>query len=271
MANIEPIVAVARWYLRETPLSSKFNVELCGKINQLITNNEIVNSALEELLQGTIGGSEQAKIPFGVAAAPTGWTRDITFVTDRILRVTDGSTLPSGANPTATGGADGGAWAISGATTDEVGSHTHDLGNHTHSMSSHTHTLTSHTHGIPAHTHSITHYHTIPNQGAMTSGSATATSIYRSSSVSGYMSNNTHEHTTDEHDHGGSTGNNVSTTDAGSGTSGSASSTVDISPTNTTSVPSTNITGTTANHSHTISHDSSWRPKYLNVIICKKD
>ena len=283
MANIISVSPLASWFLREQPVSSKFNSELKNKMNSLISNHVIINNGLEQLIQGASGGAQQAKILFGLAAAPTGWTRDASVPEDRVLRVTDGVTLPpspQGSSPTAIGGENGGQDGniIVGFGSDTVGSHTHDLANHTHILANHTHSMDNHTHGV-SHTHTmLSHPHTYPSSelGEMRFFIDPFNSVENikfefGAGVSVAQIN--HSHTNAAHTHtasgfgilvpgsdtGTETGNPTSL--PGSGGSGGSIS----------NGPSTNTSGSTGLHSHSISNDGTWRPSYLNVLLCKKD
>ncbi len=57
MANIISVSPLASWFLREQPVSSKFNSELKNKMNSLISNHVIINNGLEQLIQGASGGT----------------------------------------------------------------------------------------------------------------------------------------------------------------------------------------------------------------------
>ena len=152
MATLTSIPYVSSFFTREQPTSAKFTSDIRNKMNSLIDNHVLINDHLKNLLQGASGGLEQAKIPLGITSAPTGWTRDIVFATDQILRVTDGVTVPSGISPTAIGGSSGGNWTLSGITLVAVGNHTHVM--------THTHTMQNHTHSVAGHYHSSDHVHT---------------------------------------------------------------------------------------------------------------
>lgn len=271
--NIRSVVC-SPWFSGERTSYEKFTENTTDIINRLIDNIVDINDVLELLLQGAIGGIEQAIIPFAIASSPTGWTRHIASGNDNIIRVTDGSTLPPGAVPTATGGAIGGSWTIIGTTSVAAGSHTHTMNNHTHSLNAHTHTIT-HTHIMTSHTHVIdSHTHTINTETGLVSSVPTVTTdqVVNYSTQLSYYSTSDHTHTIPDHNHGGTSG-------VGSGTSGEASvANIDSTgaetgtpSSDTTGVPSTNTTGSNGSHSHVISYDSSWRPKYLNVLACSKD
>lgn len=272
MANIVSITPLPTWTIREFGSASKLNSQVVGKLNSLISNQILVNTGLSELLQGATGGSEQAKIPFVRSAAPAGWTRDTDFLTDHLLRTTDGTTVPPGASPTVMGGVHGGSWTITGLTSTVSGDHTHDM-SHTHTMGNHTHTVASHTHGMD-HTHVLgPHTHTVDATGLVTSGGnqGETRAISSDSSSNSGVTLQIHRHTAD-HTHTLEATNSPVT--SGGSNVANTSSVAD-----TTSTPSTNSTGDTSsvnsssdgNHSHTISQDGTWRVHYTNVLMCKKD
>lgn len=279
MADITDVEPLSSWSLREIVMASKLNSQLVSKITLIKDNQVTINTASELLLQGVAGGIHQAKIPFAMAAAPTGWERDTGFLTDHILRVTDGSTLPPGANPTIVGGAHGGDWSITGLSSLIDPDHTHTLYLHTHSMA-HTHTFPTHTHSMQSHTHqTVGHTHTIyPSTIAFTGVTGTTTFSTWGGSES-KMSTGYHGHYTNHgHPYGGE---NVpgATGSGGDGLTSGVSSPTETSPSGTT-VNSmsgsgyvgnyTGATGIGGGHSHTINHDGTWRPKYLNMLMCKK-
>lgn len=180
------------------------------------------------------------RMMFSQAAAPTGWTQDIT-VNDRVLRVVSSA-----------GNGDGGSWTISGVT---VGSHAltvAELPVHTHSVSgttaintaSHKHTFSGTTGtDSPDHTHTYSHLDFGGTGGSL--GYNNASSQHLSTSTSGASVRHTHSFS-------GTT--NVETADHNhtfSTTSGSA--------------------GSGSAHAHTIAADGAWRPAYRDVIIAAKD
>lgn len=81
---------------------------------------EVAVDALEALMPTKPRMDAGTRVAFHQAAAPTGWTQDVS-VNDRVLRVVSGS-----------GGGNGGSWTISGVTVDshtltisEIPAHTH--------------------------------------------------------------------------------------------------------------------------------------------------
>ncbi len=275
MAILQNIADVEPFFPGELPSHEKFTEEFTQKVNTLITNHVIVNDATELLLQGVSGGAEQAKLTFALASAPDGWTRDLSFTTDTLLRVTDGSTLPPGASPTATGGSEGGSWTITGTTTVAETDHTHTMNAHVHDMS-HSHTGGSHTHPSPAHTHLHgNHSHSISSGSQVIQQSGDSNQDHSgdiNSIPPGVSVARLHVHTTTIHSHGGTT-SAVNPSSAENGgffeTAASDSLIGSASPGNTGGNSSTSGTG--GSHNHTPSHDGSFRPKYLNMIVCSKD
>ena len=269
MAIIETVENVEPFFPGELPSHEKFTEEFSQKVNIINTNHVIINDALELLLQGISGGAEQAKMPFALAAAPDGWTRDVSFTTDHLLRVTDGVTVPPGVSPTATGGAEGGDWTITGTTTVAASGHTHNMNDHSHSIShshaggSHTHTGANHNHTLPSHSHAIFSSgggfssFNIPNQGVTKVGLVV-------------QAVRQHRHTVVAHDHGGTTNPNTGTNATSSHTTDAANAT------SSTASPSqsdgnNSVSSNTGGHNHTVSHAGNFRPKYLNMLICSKD
>lgn len=283
MASIVNIQPVTPWSVRDFGSASKLNSQVSNKILAVYQNQVITNYDLGLLFQGVSGGPEQAKIPFVKSSAPTGWSRDTSFLTDHVLRVTDTSTVPPGASATATGGQHGGSWTITGIAASVDPGHTHTLADHTHTMGNHTHAMTSHSHGMN-HVHNDTG-HTHTTYYSLTSSMTGANSClsFDRYSVDGsyyhvYTANCSSTHTLGDgvslytsHNHafgttasGNTSAPNVTETGTSSGTSGTPSN-------NTTGIPSQPNTGSSGSHSHSISHDGSWRPGYLNVLICRRD
>lgn len=264
MADIVNIPESAAWSLRELVSLSKLNAHVVTKIGLIDQNHQIINDALVEVLQGASAGSEQAKIAFVLASAPTGWTRDTSFSTDNFLRVTDGSTIPAGASPTHIGGAQGGSNTISGLSSSVAGSHSHTAV-HTHTMS-HTHTLAAHTHTMD-HTHTLSHTHTTSSE-AITTGSGGGESSAKTwtGNPIGYIPAHTHDLT---HTH---TLNSASpSVSSHTGSTGSSSDSADTGPSAANTDSESSSPSTVSGHSHTIIHDGLWRPLYLNILMCKKD
>ena len=299
MANIQTIQPLEIWFEDERPSYNKFNSNIRDTIDTMVANDDLINTGLSELLRGV--GAEQAVMPMVMSSAPTGWTREPSFTDGTVLRVTDGSTVPPGASPTATGGVVGGSWTISGINSSVDGAHTHTMEAHTHSLSGHTHSSSGHAHtmGNHGHSYSSTHSHTVaasadtatenyrsnfsvPSSGAdVRSSSAIGPTnisvqmIFRSASSPfnyGYTQfGASHVHTLPSHTHSasdGSTGSTgtTSTNNTGSGTPGVGAPTSDV-----TSLATADTTSSDGGHSHTASHDGSWVPKHVTVIICSKD
>ena len=280
MADIVTISTVADWLVREFGSASKLNAQVSSKVSTLIDNHIVLNTATDQLLQGAVGGSEQAKIPMYKPAAPAGWHRDTTKGTDAVLRVTDGVTLPVGDNPVATGGQAGGSWTISGLSTPISGDGT-VTGNHSHPML-HIHGM-AHTHNIPSHNHGMDHTHVIPQH---IHGYATAASVVSLTaetggtalaqpSGGGFGAQVGHSHgPLLNHDHGYMVGDaTVSSSSSSTSTSSTADTTSTASNASTSySVDNVDIGNPFAtSHVHTITHDGSWRPSYSNILICMKD
>lgn len=271
MATIVSIADVEPFFPGEHPSNEKFTEEFTQKFNAINSNHVIINDSLELLLQGISGGGEQAKIPLALSSAPDGWTRDISFSTDHVLRVTDGSTLPPGASPNSTGGGEGGSWTITGTTSVAESDHTHTMNAHTHFMS-HSHSGGAHTHFTALHTHSDPqHAHAIGGTPGATTSSVSAT-VGAKSRLGGDANALTHTHDITSHNHGGTVSEDTITTSASSGATDSGDVDLDgpsTSPSNTD--PNSDVSSGSASHNHTPSHDATWRPKYLNVLICSKD
>lgn len=279
MATITTITHLSSLFLREQPVSSKLNSEFRDKVNILIDNNNTINTVLEETLAGSISGASQAKIAFGLPAAPTGWTRDTSFSSDFLIRITDGVTLPPtppGSNPTVVGGEQGGQDFnfIVGLDTNFIGDHNHTLANHTHSLNNHVHNLIDHFHSGTAHTHSMADHHANHTVNPFTQTLSTEPAIGphpNAQFAAEFISAAPHTHFPAAHGHqltdtvGGTSGPGAGTgpTSALPGSSGSGS---DI-----TNGPSTNTSGNGGTHNHSIANDGTWRPRYLNILLCKKD
>lgn len=263
MATLIPISAALRWYLRETPSSTKFTAETTNKVNILIANQITLNNSVGLLLQGASGGTEQAKIVFGLGSAPTGWTRDTLVTADNALRISSA------------GGTQSGSWTITGLSTTSDSGHTHDLGSHTHTYD-HTHNVTPHNHSLNAHTHIVIHSHQTPSTSGLTLTSTIGSLVTWKNFTQGEPAANVvishstvaHTHTAD-HLHG--TGGTNATSDGPSVANTNDASPAISTATGTTSTPSNNTAATGGSHTHLISQDAQWRPSYLNVIACKKD
>ena len=277
MATLTPITTVDSWFPEERVTNNKMYNEITTKVNILIDNHILINNQLNNLIQGELAGIDQGILMFGLASAPTGWTRDITFSTDKILRVTDGRTVPPGDTPVVDGGTEGGSWTLLGMSMTLEGTHSHTMVSHTHSMS-HTHTAGDHTHAISTHTHYLPkHSHTITGQPAgtytITVPPAAAYYIRPGGTVTASLSGITHSR--GAHNHGGGSTQTIGATyTAGlyGGVSGSSNPKFGtISPSTSTSLPSVTSTDSYTSHNHAISHDALWRPKYVNIMACKRD
>lgn len=201
----------------------------------------ITNRSNDEFPSGT-------KLVFYQAAAPTGWTQDLSH-NDKALRVV-----------AAAGAGFGGTHALSSppslAHTHSQPSHTHDLSNHTHAGPSHSHTYST----VIAHSHTFTtstdgdHTHTV---GANTaSGSADAAVRSGTPGINPTMPTSSGG----AHSHSGTTASagsaSASTDAAGTGATGAPS-------VNATSAAGADVTGSTA--------PTSFAPQYIDVIVCSKD
>jgi hypothetical protein len=253
-----------RWTTREQPTSTKMNQEITNRFNLNISNHQILNTNVSMLLQGTAGGTEQAKLLFALSSAPTGWTR-INTHNDKLVRIADGIEA---------GGLTGGLWTISGYTIDSSGAHTHSLASHVHNIehghgagTSHRHTIIDHTHTLPSHGHNIA--------AAAASSTGYAPGYFNGTPGAGDISSaasSAHTHAIPAHAHSTSSGSAILPT-LGSGTSYTSYDLLNISALGATNsaIASPDLTGSSGSHTHTATHDSSWRPRYLNVIECSKD
>lgn len=263
MPTITLISEPSDWFLRERPSSVKFNAEIVNKINSLIGNHEDIDQYLRILIQGSIGGSEQGKIPFALPSAPTGWTRDILVSSDTIMSVSS------------SGGIVSGTWTVSGLSSSSEDAHTHSLSSHTHSYD-HTHTSVAHSHTMD-HSHTFSHRHAAPSEAVVTTGANASTDphymgVTRSTplipprianiSVPGHTHTYTHTHEMNNFNGAPVLPMTGSTTESSAGVS---------SVTGTSGTSSPDTTSSVGTHNHTLSHDGAWRPKYLNMIICRKD
>lgn len=255
MADITTITPLVEWYVREEPSSAKFNSNVVNKINLLIDNQNLITTHFGELLPGADAGDGQVSILFALPSAPTGWTRNTNVGNDRMVITSS------------TGLTNGGSWSISGLSLDAAVGHTHDFGSHTHSMS-HGHPATSHIHSmVHQHTDSLEHTHTMA-QDVQTLPASTDpgySASYRASSFTRPIKGHTHPNHTHNH------------------TVDSASPTVTQSTTSTESTDASveNYTGNTGAasgttteagaHTHTLISASTWRPRYTNMLCCKKD
>jgi hypothetical protein len=274
MPTLTYITPIRTWEVREILSASALMSEIYSKIQVLNTNLETINTHQINLLKGADGGAEQAKIPFHHATAPTGWTRDATFTNDVMLRVTDGSTVPPGADPNVNGGGHGGGWTITGVSLSTPSDHSHTM-SHTHDLQNHTHATVLHSHTHTSHSHSLTvdgaYSHSVPAAGVTTGGPTALDSIL----IASYpIASNSHTHY-DAHGH---------TIHHASGymvpfSLGTASPATTSETTGTTATPSTNTSGDSSVGStdsknigvHSITHDGIWRPAYSDILMCKRD
>jgi len=177
------------------------------------------------------------KMVFYQAAAPSGWTQDVTQ-NDKALRVVSGA-----------GGEAGGLHALSSppslAHTHTGPSHTHAGPNHSHSLQSHTHAGPSHNHTVPNHSHSGTANASGTLQGV--SGGAGASDV----------PNHTHSLTVNA----GSPG---STGFSGTGNTGAPS----VANTGNAGTGATGAAGTGATGSST---PTAFAPQFIDVIICTRN
>lgn len=272
MANIIFVAPVESYSQREVPPFSKLNAQIVSKINTIRDNTVIINTGLETLLQGAAGGSEQANIPFALSSAPTGWTRDLTFSTDRALRITDGVTGTSGANPNNTGGGEGGDWQIIGSSSGLSPDHQHDLQNHKHNIGTHTHTITGHTH-TDLHTHQqVSHTHPDDLQApTLSSNLIEPFALVGATSPDVTVATRAHTHTTPNHNHGLASNGDGTTSIPSDGTTGISTGGISDAAVSENAGASPDLTSNSGGHLHTVNHGTSWRPKYLNIIMCKKD
>lgn len=272
MANITAVTSDP-WFESERPTFQKFSLSINAKVSTLIANQNLINSEVDSLLQGATSGANQAKIIFVMTSAPTGWTRDPSFTSGYILRVTDGSTVPSGESPSAVGGVQGGSWTISGVSMSTVSSHTHSM-THTHTLAGHTHSSSSHTHTMGNHSHTLAaHTHTVAASSNVTlSGHSSLGDYYDSLLPLEIGADSFHTHILPSHSHGGVTGNpydafsSVTTNNTGAGTATTGAPSSDV-----TGASSASETGSNSSHTHTVSHTPSWVPRCTSTIVCTKD
>ncbi len=265
MPTLTYITPVRTWEVREILSASALMSEIYSKIQVLNTNLETINTYQVNLLKGTDGGVEQAKMPFYHIAAPTGWTRDATFADDVMLRVTDGSTVPPGADPNINGGEHGGGWTIIGMSLSTPSNHSHTM-SHTHNLINHTHGSGGHSHTQTDHSHSVTDSHSMLGRTITLDASATAGDGLAAGPM--IWPTTTHTHT-------GVNTHTINETKA----LGSAVPTITSESTTSTSSISTNTSGDSSSSNtdsvnigvHSLVFDGLWRPSYTNIIICKKD
>jgi hypothetical protein len=263
-------VTINPFFTLEYPSSIKFNLAVNNNIQNLIQNDTLLDNYVTSMFQDLSGGAEQATIPHFRTTAPSGWTRNVLYSADYILRVTDGSSIPVGDNPEHRGGYTGGSWSITSLSISSTGSHNHTIG-HAHGLGSHTHTFPSHNH-TQAHTHTIySHTHSLAGStdtggtagdyGTRPNGPYPVFPARASATAASHSHGMSHTHTT--------TGGDFS-----SGTAASAfTSSVSTSTGEETGLSgSTDVTtATDGSHLHSITHDASWRPKYLDILVCSKD
>jgi len=85
MATITSITKPSRWNIRDEADSTVWNTTIIQKIQQLITNQNLVDNDIRTVFQGPEGDDEQAHIVFFHSSAPENWERitdhnDIVFV-----------------------------------------------------------------------------------------------------------------------------------------------------------------------------------------------
>jgi hypothetical protein len=264
MANIVHIENIDDWLVREFVSASKLNNQVIFKMDSVYQNQVIINSAISTSI--TTSGPLQTKMPWVIETAPTGWSRDASFLTDYLLRVSDG-VVPPGLNPTAVGGAMGGDATISGNAIGVAGAHTH-TDYHTHSTN-HTHSIPDHSHTIDHSHSSISHTHGVSTYSGNTSSFSDANLVYWYDSGFTTIDSGNHYHDA-SHNHTCST--DSASISSYSGISGSATGTTDMGASViATSSQLVTITSSALNHAHPINDMGNWRPRYLNVLICQKD
>lgn len=273
MANITFVAQVETFFQREVPPFSKLNAQITSKINTINDNVNLINVGIETLLQGVAGGAEQANIPFIMASAPTGWTRDVTQSPDAVLRVTDGVTPPPGASPTAAGGQQGGNWQITGSSAAANSAHAHSLQLHSHVIGGHTHTVGAHAHN-DGHSHEQgTHGHNITGSGSQNLGNASQSGLgnVNVTPQDTSVAKQSHGHTLSGHNHIGPGGDGGGTTGESSigTTNNNSNGILDTHGGSTGTGPGN--TSNDGSHIHTVNHSNTWRPKYLNILMCTKD
>jgi hypothetical protein len=262
MPVINTITALPSWSLRDLLRTSLLNTEFSSTIDVYANNDVVINSYMDLLLQGA--GTEQAKLLLALPAAPTGWTRDSSFDTDSILKTSN------------VGASAGGSWTISGFATTSDGGHTHSMSGHTHSIS-HTHSTSEHSHSM-SHNHDMysSHTHVTSSESPSVSGpngstyytGSTSSGYDNSCADSGHSHSGTHTHTSPPA---------VDTLGSGHAYTSTYGGDTDVESPSTTAYagnsggPSAENMDSTLNHSHTIIHTGMWRPKYTNMIACKKD
>jgi hypothetical protein len=268
MNDITTVSAPLSWYLREIPASVKFSSEATDKINTLIANQIVINNYLDRLLVGSKGGTEPAPatLPMAVPSSPTGWSRDMSILNDQILTISNSSGLTTGGNWSMTGG----------MTLSTDGAHTHTTGSHIHDLS-HAHTSINHSHAM-SHTHNLVHTHII-NLETVSTGQAsevlrTATGRYTNyvgdifTAYNATLTGDEHTHSI-QHQHIAST----ETVALGSMTPLTTAEAAAVYSTysGNTSATTNDTTTSEGGHTHSVTGDSSWRPRYMNMIMCRKD
>ena len=219
------------------------------------------------------------KMVFAQAAAPTGWTQDITN-NDKALRVVSGLGGGTGgthafSSPPST--AHTHSFSDSSATTSSAGAHSHTGPSHTHTGPSHTHSTPSHSHThtlsagahtlttaqMPSHNHSMSvipdcyTYHGTTYFKSINQCAAGVSTKYTNSTGGG----SSHSHSL-----------SGSITSGGSGTSGAGG-------TGATGLSGTGATSSAAAHTHTVavsgtsgsSTPTVFAPQYVDVIVCSKN
>ena len=224
---------------------------MTGKITLDADPTAVLHAASKQYVDG--GGlllPTGTRLIFDQDAAPTGWTRDVSTVDDKVIRIVTGAR------------ADGGTWTQPNhthtqPTSSSAGSHAH-TNPATSAESGHTHTGPSHTHTGPSHTH------TNPTTGSSTSGSP-------HTAVGNENGGPTFEYSVFAHAHlsQGPTGA------AGTGaTSASGTGSTGASTGHTHTQGGTGSAGAHA-HGQTVTDGgataASWRPLHRDMIIAVKD
>lgn len=261
--SLDSVTANVPWYTREKPSSSKINSQICRRINSVIDNVNTINTNVDMVLQGASGGTEQATLLLSMISAPTGWTKDTTY-NDRFIRVTSG-----------VGCATSGSWSISGVSIASSGAHYHRVTSHTHPI--------THSHSSGAyHSHTWGHAHVVYNHGHYGYGDYLGSPNHYTSSDSGtvsircygienypFVSN--HNHQADWHSHHASGSGDFWSSGETSLYNNDGNVTLSSTGALSSDASGTVDSGSSGSHTHTFSHDGTWRPKYKNVLVCKKD
>lgn len=264
MPTITDVTHIEDFLVRAFATASEIN-EITNKISVIDDNVIVINAYHENLLQGVVGGTEQARMPFCLSSAPTGWIKS-TALDDHMLRVTDGVSIPTGLNPTFVGNAEGGDWSITGGSLSSVDNHSHTIA-HTHGLASHISL-----HSLSSHSHSMTHYHTAAHTHGTDTGYAhlgTPSSYANQWNYAGFtIATLYHGHSDGGHSHTLSSAGSLSWNSPGTSdaiVTGSSSST-NVSGASSVSSSQVENVGT-----HPIGFGDTWRPAYYDIIICEKN